>query len=93
MSLAVWQTGSCYCKMVAIGRWVKLCLWQYGRQVYVIVRWLLKAGRYSCVSGNMADRWMLLLGLFVLMLYVPVNRFGHVGTSPPISWDFYLALR
>ena len=26
--------------------------------------------------------------LFVLMLYVPVNSYGHVGTSPPISWDF-----
>ena len=31
--------------------------------------------------------------LFVLMLYVPVNSYGHVGTSPPISWDFYPALR
>ena len=30
---------------------------------------------------------------FVLMLYVPVNSYGHVGTSPPISWDFYPALR
>ena len=25
-----------------------------------IVRWLLKAGKYICVSGNMVDRWMLL---------------------------------
>ena len=31
--------------------------------------------------------------LFVLMLYVPVNSYGHVGTSPPISWDFYPALK
>ena len=31
--------------------------------------------------------------LFVLMLYVPVNTYGHVGTSPPILWDFYPALR
>ena len=28
----------------------------------VIVRWLLKAGKYSCVSGSMVDRWMLLEG-------------------------------
>ena len=28
----------------------------------VIVRWLLKAGKYSCVSGNRVDRWMLLKG-------------------------------
>ena len=28
----------------------------------VIVRWLLKAGKYSCVSGSMVDRWMLLKG-------------------------------
>ena len=26
--------------------------------------------------------------LFDLMLYVPVNSHGHVGTSPPILWDF-----
>ena len=26
----------------------------------VIVRWLLKAGKYSCVSGSMVDRWLLL---------------------------------
>ena len=36
VSLAVWQTGGCYCKVVAIGR------------------------QYSCVSGSMADRLMLL---------------------------------
>ena len=28
----------------------------------VIVRWLLKAGKYSCVSSSMVDRWMLLKG-------------------------------
>ena len=28
----------------------------------VIVRWLLKAGKYSCVSGSMVDRWMSLKG-------------------------------
>ena len=28
----------------------------------VIVGWLLKAGKYSCVSGSMVDRRMLLLG-------------------------------
>ena len=28
----------------------------------VIVRWLLKAGKYSCVSGSMVDRWLLLSG-------------------------------
>ena len=27
-----------------------------------IVRWLLKAGKYSCVSGSMVDRWMSLKG-------------------------------
>ena len=27
----------------------------------VIVKWLLKAGKYSCVSGTIVDRWMLLL--------------------------------
>ena len=26
----------------------------------VIVRWLLKAGKYSCASGSRVDRWMLL---------------------------------
>ena len=36
MSLIVWQTGGCYCKVVALGR-------------------------YSCVSGSIVDRWMLLL--------------------------------
>ena len=25
----------------------------------VIVRWLLKAGKYSCVSGSIVDRCML----------------------------------
>ena len=28
----------------------------------VIVRWLLYAGKYSCVSGSMVDRWLLLKG-------------------------------
>ena len=28
----------------------------------VIVRWLMKAGKYSCVCGSMVDRWMLLKG-------------------------------
>ena len=28
----------------------------------VIVRWLLKAGKYSYVSGSIVDRWMLLKG-------------------------------
>ena len=28
----------------------------------VIVRWLLYAGEYSCVSGSMVDRWLLLYG-------------------------------
>ena len=28
----------------------------------VIVRWLLKAGKYSCVSGSMVDRWLLFQG-------------------------------
>ena len=27
----------------------------------VTVSWLLYAGRYSCVSGTIVDRWMLLL--------------------------------
>ena len=31
----------CYCKVVAVGRQVQLCLWWYGRRVDVIVRWLL----------------------------------------------------
>ena len=31
-----------------------------GRHVVVIVRWLLYAGKYSCVSGSMVDRWLLL---------------------------------
>ena len=28
----------------------------------IIQRCLLKAGKYSCVSGSMVDRWMLLKG-------------------------------
>ena len=27
-----------------------------------MLRWLLKAGKYSCVFGSMVDRWMLLKG-------------------------------
>ena len=41
VSLVVWYMGGCYCKVVAVGRKVHLCLWQYGRQVDVIIRWLL----------------------------------------------------
>ena len=33
---------------------------QYGRQMDVIVRWFLLAGKYSRISGNMVDVWMLL---------------------------------
>ena len=29
----------------------------------------------------------------ILILYVPVNSYGHVGMSPPILWDFYPTLR
>ena len=25
--------------------------------------------------------------LFVLLFNMPVNAYGHVGTSPPLSWD------
>ena len=28
----------------------------------VIVRWLMKAGKYGCVSGSMVDGWMLMKG-------------------------------
>ena len=27
--------------------------------------------------------------LFDFMPFVPVNSYGHVGTSPPIVWDLY----
>ena len=27
-----------------------------------IVRWLLYASKYNCVSGSMVDRWLLLYG-------------------------------
>ena len=47
-------------KVVAEGRLVRSYLWQNGRQVDVIVRWLLKAGKYGRISGSMVDRWMLL---------------------------------
>ena len=46
--------------MVAIDRKVKWYLWQYGRQVDVIEMWLLLTGKYSCVSGSIVDRWVLL---------------------------------
>ena len=32
----------------------------YGRQVVVIVRWLLLAGKLICISGSMVDRWLIL---------------------------------
>ena len=38
MSLVVWLTDGCYCKVVAVDR------------------------KHSCISGNMVDMWMLLLG-------------------------------
>ena len=60
VSLVVWWTGGCYCKVVAIDRKVQLYLWQYGRQVDVIEMWLLLTGKYSCFSGSIVDRWVLL---------------------------------
>ena len=43
---------------------------------------------------SVLDKWKHeFVCLFVLMLYVPVNSYGHAGTSLPISWDFYPALR
>ena len=60
VSLVVWWTGGCYCKVVAIDRKVQWYLWQYGRQVDVIEMWLLLTGKYSCVSGSIVDRWVLL---------------------------------
>ena len=60
VSLVVWWTGGCYCKVVAIDRKVQWYLLQYGRQVDVIEMWLLLTGKYSCVSGNIVDRWVLL---------------------------------
>ena len=47
-------------KVVVVGRKVQSYLWQYGRQVGVIVRWLLLTGKYSCASDGMVDRWVLL---------------------------------
>ena len=46
--------------MVAIDRKVQSYLWLYGRQVDVIEMWLLFKGKYSCVSGSIVDRWVLL---------------------------------
>ena len=46
--------GVCYCKVVAVDMVVS------GRQVDVIERWLLKAGKYSFVSGSMVERLFLL---------------------------------
>ena len=60
VSLVVWWTGGCYCKVVAIDRKVQWYLWPYGRQVDVIEMWLLLTGKYSCVSGSIVDRWVLL---------------------------------
>ena len=60
VSLVVWWTGGCYCKVVAIDRKVQWYLWQYGRQADVIETWLLLTGKYSCVSGSIVDRWVLL---------------------------------
>ena len=50
MSLLVWQTGGCYCKVVAtiVDRWM-LLLGGCCRQIV-----------YCCVSGSMVDRWLLL---------------------------------
>ena len=59
VSLVVWWTAGCYCKVVAIDRKVQWYLWQYGRQVDVIEMWLLLTGKYSCVSGSIVDRWVL----------------------------------
>ena len=41
VSLVVWLTDECYCKVVAVGRKAQLYLWLYGRHVDVIVMWLL----------------------------------------------------
>ena len=60
VSLVVWWTGGCYCKVVANDRKVQWYLWQYGRQVDVIEMRLLLTGKYSCVSGSIVDRWVLL---------------------------------
>ena len=46
--------------MVAIDRKVQSYLWWYGRQVDVIEMWLLLTGKYSCVSGSIVDKLMLL---------------------------------
>ena len=39
--LVVWLTCGCNYKVVAQGMLFYLYLWKYGRQVIVIVRWLL----------------------------------------------------
>ena len=41
VSSVEWYRGGCYFKVVADGRIVQLCLWEYGRQEVVIVRWLM----------------------------------------------------
>ena len=46
--------------MVAVGKEVYLYLRYYGRHLVVIVRWLLYAGKFIDISGNMVDRWLLL---------------------------------
>ena len=48
----VYEGGCC--------RQVSTVVSQYGRQVGVIVRWLLLTGKYSCASDSMVDRWVLL---------------------------------
>ena len=46
LCLVVWSSCGSNCKVVAEGRLVYLYLWKYGRQVVVIVRWLLWAGKF-----------------------------------------------
>ena len=41
LCLVVWSICGCNCKVVAEGRLAYLYLWKYGRQVVVIVKWLL----------------------------------------------------
>ena len=48
--------------MLNVDRSVQVCLWYYGRQVGVTLRWLLLADKSSCVSGRMVDRRMFLQG-------------------------------
>ena len=41
VSLVVWLTGGCYCKVVAVGRKAQLYLWYNISRHVVIVKWLL----------------------------------------------------